>query len=109
MHGAEAELEVVRLTPAVVNDPQVTERIRKAAEGILGAGAVSSEQRTMGSEDAAFFMEHIPGCYFFLGGSNPEKGLGAPHHNPHFNFDEEVLVLGVAILAHAAAGYTQHT
>lgn len=103
--GASAELQINPLTPALVNDSQVAEVVRRAAERVVGAQAVSSGTRTMGSEDAAFFMQEVPGCYFFLGAANPAKGLGAPHHNPRFDFDEEALVLGVAVLAEAAASY----
>ncbi|HID88671.1 MAG TPA: amidohydrolase [Anaerolineae bacterium] len=103
--GAEAELEIQSLTPAVINDSAVAEMVRKAAETVLGPERVTSGERTMGSEDAAFFMKEIPGCYFFLGSANADKGLDAPHHNPRFDFDEEALVLGVAILAQAVAFY----
>ncbi len=103
--GAEAELEIRSLTPAVINDAAVAEMVRKAAEVVLGPERVTSGERTMGSEDAAFFMQKVPGCYFFLGSANAEKGLDAPHHNPRFDFDEEALVLGVAILAQTVALY----
>jgi amidohydrolase len=59
----------------------------------------------MGSEDAAVFMQAVPGCYFFLGSANPERGLSAPHHNPRFDFDEDALPLGVAVLLQALAHY----
>ncbi len=103
--GAAAELEIVSLTPAVINDAEVAEVVRAAAEAVVGPENVSSGERTMGSEDAAFFMQEVPGCYFFLGSANAERGLNAPHHNPHFDFDEDALVLGVAVLMHALAHY----
>lgn len=103
--GAKAELTIESLTPAVINDAKVAEVVRRAAEDVLGADRVTSGERTMGSEDAAFFMQEVPGCYFFLGAANAEKGLDAPHHNPRFDFDEEALVLGLAILAQVAARY----
>jgi amidohydrolase len=103
--GARAELEVQSITPAVINDAETAEVVRRAAEAVVGADQVSIGVKTMGSEDAAFFMEHVPSCYFFLGAANPEEGLVAPHHNPQFDIDEDVMVLGVAILAHAAASY----
>jgi len=103
--GVEIELEIVPLTPAVVCDADVTEVVRAAAEAVIGAENVSSGERTMGSEDAAFFMQEVPGCYFFLGSANAERGLDAPHHNPRFDFDEDALPLGVAILMHALAHY----
>ncbi|MEA3340634.1 MAG: M20 family metallopeptidase, partial [Chloroflexota bacterium] len=92
--GAEAELEIIPLTPALVNDAAVVEVVRAAAEAVIGPENVSSGERTMGSEDAAFFLQEIPGCYFFTGSANAERGLDAPHHNPRFDFDEDALPLG---------------
>ncbi len=103
--GATAELEIVPLTPAVINDAGVTEVVRAAAEAVVGPENVSSGEKTMGSEDASVFMQKVPGCYFFLGSANAERGLNAPHHNPRFDFAEDALPLGVAILMHALAHY----
>jgi amidohydrolase len=103
--GTQAELKITPLTPAVVNDAGVTRVVRAAAEAVAGAENVTTDERTMGSEDAAFFMREVPGCYFFLGSANPECGLDAPHHNPRFDFDEDVLPIGVAILMRALEHY----
>jgi amidohydrolase len=103
--GAEAELKIIPLTPAVVNDVKVAKVVHTAAETVVGSENVTTDERTMGSEDAAFFMREVPGCYFFLGSANPERGLNAPHHNPRFDFDEDVLPIGVAVLMHALAHY----
>jgi amidohydrolase len=103
--GTSAELAIKRLTPAVINDAQVVKVVRQAAEAILDAAHVTSGERTMGSEDAAFFLEQVPGCYFFLGAANADRGLSYPHHNSHFDFDEQALVLGVAVLVKAAELY----
>ena len=103
--GATAELEIIPLTPAVVNDAEVTEVVRAAAEAVVGPEIILSGERTMGSEDASLFMQDIPGCYFFVGSANAERGLDAPHHNPRFDFDEDVLPLGVAVLMQAVAHY----
>ncbi len=103
--GAQAELEITPLTPAVINDYAVTSVVRRAAEAILGPEPVTSGERTMGSEDAAFFMRQVPGCYFFVGAANPARGLGAPHHNPRFDFDEEAMEIGLSILAQAVGFY----
>ncbi|MGD2143355.1 MAG: amidohydrolase [Anaerolineae bacterium] len=100
-HQANAELEIRRLTPAVVNDPDVAAVVRQAAEAVVGPENVKSGERTMGSEDAAFFTRDVPGCYFFLGSANSGRGLDAPHHNPHFDFDEDVLPIGVAVMTEA--------
>ncbi len=103
--GATADLELIPLTPAVVNDPTVTEAVHRAAKIVVGAENVTSGERTMGSEDAAVFMQDTPGCYFFLGAANPQAGIQAPHHNPRFNIAEEVLPIGVAVFMETLAGY----
>ena len=100
-HESTADLQVDHLTPAVVNDPTVAEVVRKAAEAVVGPEAVASDRCTMGSEDAAYFMQEVPGCFFFLGSANPGLGLDAAHHNPRFDFDEDVLPIGVAVMAEA--------
>jgi amidohydrolase len=103
--GAQAELRVIPLTPAVINDIEPARVVRASAEAVVGPDSVSSGERTMVSEDAAFFLQEVPGCYFFLGAANPQRGLDASHHNPSFDFDEDVLELGVAVLAHTCAHY----
>lgn len=100
-HESTADLQVDHLTPALVNDPTVAEVVREAAEVVVGPAAVASDRRTMGSEDAAYFTQAVPGCYFFLGSANPGRGLDAAHHNPRFDFDEDVLPIGVAVMAEA--------
>jgi amidohydrolase len=105
--GASADLQITRLTPAVVNDPEVVEAVHQAAKRVVGAHNVASGERTMGSEDAAYFIQEIPGCYFFIGSANSERGLDAPHHNPHFDFDEEALPIGVAVMTQAIEHYLE--
>ncbi len=103
--GATAELGIIPLTPAVINDAAVAQVVHAAAQSVIGPEHVSSGERTMGSEDAAYFMREIPGCYFFIGSANAECGLNAPHHNPGFDFDENVLPLAVATFMQALAHY----
>ena len=103
--GTEAELEMLSLTPAVINASEVVEVVRAAAEAVVGPENVLSGERTMGSEDAAYFMQDVPGCYFFIGAANAERGINAPHHNPRFDIDEDALPLGVAVLVRALTHY----
>ncbi len=98
--GCEAAIQLEALTPAVDNDAEVTRLVQEVVTDLWGADALDTEERTMGSEDAAFFMEEIPGCYLFIG-SGPEGGVGAPHHNPHFDIEEQALVNGVAVVVEA--------
>jgi len=63
---------------------------------ILGEDQLSDMQ-TMGSEDAAFFNQEIPGCYIFVA-SGPEDYQDRPHHNPKFDIDERAMVNGIAVI-----------
>jgi metal-dependent amidase/aminoacylase/carboxypeptidase family protein len=64
-----------------------------------------TDYKTMGSEDMAFIMREIPGCFFFIGSANPEQGLDAAHHHPRFDFDERALSQGAAVMAAVASEY----
>jgi amidohydrolase len=100
----QATMEAAAIVPAVVNAPGPTAKVRAAASRIVGPKNVV-QGRTMGAEDMGYILEEIPGCYFFIGSRNEEKGLTYPHHHPRFDIDERALVLGVAIMAEAAASY----
>jgi metal-dependent amidase/aminoacylase/carboxypeptidase family protein len=61
--------------------------------------------QTMGGEDMSFFLQEVPGCYFFLGSANAAKGLDYPHHHPRFDFDETALAMGVEIFVRCIEKY----
>ena len=70
-------------------------------EETLPGSTIESDFRTMGSEDMAYMMEKVPGCYFFVGSANPAKGLDAAHHHPRFDIDEDALPRAAALMAMA--------
>lgn len=103
--GCQAEVEIQTLTPAVINHPEVTARVQAQVAKLFPDHTLSTSYRTMGSEDMAFLMEDIPGCFFFVGSANPELGLDAKHHHPKFDIDERVLPRAVALIVAAAVDY----
>jgi amidohydrolase len=102
-YGCQAEIEVQSITPPVTNDPALTALVQQAAAECLDQSSVDNSFKTMGSEDMAFMMQDIPGCYFFVGSANQEKGLNAAHHHPRFDIDEESLPRAAALMAAAVA------
>ena len=60
---------------------------------------VGESERTMGGDDMSLWLERAPGCYFFVGGRNPELGADRPHHHPRFDLDERALGVAVETLA----------
>ncbi len=104
-YGCQAQVEISFLTPAVINDPQITARIQALVGQVLPEATLDTAERTMGSEDMAYILQEVPGCYMFIGSANAERQLNAPHHHPHFDFDERVLPRAAALIAAAAADY----
>ena len=101
--GCQVEIEVKRVTPAVINDDAISEKVQKTAHQLLSDSTIdTAPYMTMGAEDMAFMQEKVPGCYFFIGSNNKEKHLDYGHHHPKFDFDEEALVRGTALMAAAA-------
>ena len=103
--GGSAALEVKVISPATVNDERVAQVVRDSGIDVLGAEHVTADQLTMTAEDMSEFLSRVPGCFFFMGSANAEQGLNAPHHNPRFDIDEDVMPLGVTVLAEAAQRY----
>ncbi|MBW4443319.1 MAG: amidohydrolase [Plectolyngbya sp. WJT66-NPBG17] len=97
-HGATYELNYQSLYPPVINDGAIADLVRSVAETVVESpiGVVPNCQ-TMGGEDMSFFLQAVPGCYFFLGSANSQIGLDFPHHHPRFDFDETALGMGVEI------------
>ena len=102
--GCQVELTVKRLTPALVNADDVAGRVQQTARRVLpDAHHEDSPYLTMGAEDMAFMQEKAPGCYFFVGSADRARGLDYGHHHPKFDFDEDALISGAALMAAAAA------
>jgi amidohydrolase len=100
--GCHAEVEVKSLTPAVINEPGISGRVANVAAELFPGSQVDRNFQTMGSEDMAFMMQQVPGCYFFVGSANDAKGLNASHHHPKFDIDEDALPQAVALMTAAA-------
>ena len=99
-----ATMETVAIVQAVVNAPEPTAVVYDAAAKVMGVENIV-DKRTMASEDMGFFLDEVPGCYFFIGASNDEAGINFPHHHPRFTFDERAMIDGVAVMGEAAASY----
>ncbi|MFN2275725.1 MAG: M20 family metallopeptidase [Anaerolineales bacterium] len=97
--GCRGELDVQAVAVPVVNDPEVTGRIQSFIDQQLPSCQCRTDFLLMVSEDMAYFLARVPGCYLFVGSGNEERGLTAAHHNPSFDFDERALVNGTGWLA----------
>jgi amidohydrolase len=104
--GCTTDVKIKRVTPAMINADEVARRVQEVARVILPeADLDTSGHLTMGAEDMAFMLEQVPGCYFFVGSANKEKGLDYGHHHPKFDFDEAALPRAAALMAGAVADF----
>jgi amidohydrolase len=100
-----AEVSFTLGPPPVINDRKMTDKLREAAVDILGEDAVAEvPEPTMGSEDMAFFLEKVPGTFFFHP-SSFDDGTDHPHHHPKFDVNEDVLWIGTAVFADFALSW----
>ncbi|MEX2534947.1 MAG: M20 family metallopeptidase [Trueperaceae bacterium] len=109
--GATAEVAYRRGYPAVRNHVAETETIERLAREMLGDEQVTEVEPVMGGEDFAYYLEKVPGTFFFVGGSNEEQGMNFPHHHPRFNVDERSMLVGgkifiAAVLEFLGSGET---
>ena len=103
MQGVKVVLQLMGGAAGCDNDPALVERIRQVAERqrlfteILPAGNIG------GSEDCTYFMERVQKnggqAAFVMVGTE----LAAGHHDSFFDFNEDALVPGIALLAGVAA------
>lgn len=104
--GCQADISLQLLTPATINQPLAAEGVSNVARQLFPKETVDTGNYvTMGSEDFAFILEKVPGCFFFIGSANHEKGLDAGHHHPKFDIDETALPRGVALMSAAIMDY----
>ncbi|TCI76997.1 amidohydrolase [Exiguobacterium sp. SH0S1] len=96
------ELEYIRGYPPVINHYAETEHVRQSAARVVGEAGVIEMSPLMVGEDFAYYMQHVPGSFFFAGAGNPEVGAVFPHHHPRFDVDERAMLNTARVLMRAA-------
>lgn len=97
--GAKADLEIRKGYPFLYNDPELTRKMRKAAEAYMGQENVVDLDIWMAAEDFSYYTQAMPGCFYRLGTRNEEKGIVSGVHTPTFDIDESSLETGCGLLA----------
>jgi len=96
--GATAKFYMRQAIPVLRNDAQAMQTVRSGLTRYLpDTPIIEIENPSMGGEDFAEFLEHIPGALLRLGtGGSPATRY--PLHHPCFDVDESALPTGVAAL-----------
>ena len=91
--GAGIELRYETGYPPTINSPAEAAFAAGIAAKVVGETNVDREfVPLMGSEDFAFMLQEKPGAYVFIG-NGPGEG-GCALHNPHYDFNDDVLPIG---------------
>jgi len=97
--GGKCEVTISAGYPYLENNPELTRRIRHAAEAYVGKENVVDIDLTLGSEDFAYYSHVVPASFYRLGTRNESKGITSYVHTPTFDIDEDALKIGPGLMA----------
>ncbi len=98
--GATMSMRYERRYPAVVNTSLETDIAAEVAAEVVGATNVEvGAPPLMGSEDFAYMLQEKPGCYIWLGNGADGQPGGCSVHNPHYDFNDDISVIGASYWA----------
>src|SRR6185312_10318901 len=97
--GCSASVEYKRIYPATVNDSACAQHALDAADALFGQ-ALRVQSPAATAEDFAFMLQQVPGAYIWVGSRKGDKSPSL--HHPAFDFNDEALPAGAALLASLA-------
>lgn len=93
-HGADFDIEYLRLFPPTINSEAETQYAVQAALATVGSENTDAHCKALTiSEDFASMLKEKPGCYVFIGNGEDSEG-GCMLHNPHYDFNDNILGTG---------------
>lgn len=98
------QLSYIQQVSVLVNDPRSVYYVEQTADVLLGREQRTTAEPTLAGEDFSVYLEHVPGCFFWLGSGSAagcEQAYGL--HHPRFTIEEDCIPLGSALLASVAA------
>jgi amidohydrolase len=102
--GATYKLDYKDGYPPVVNHPEMVDFMLDVTRKTLGKEAIRKQDPVMGGEDFAYFLQKVPGVFYFFGMGD---GMEFPHHHPEFDMDEKALPGATHLLTSLALTFLQ--
>ncbi len=94
-YGATASIDYQKRYPSTINTEIEAENAVLAAMDVVGSASIIHDNPpSMGSEDFSFLLNESKGCYVSIG-----NGETASLHNPHYDFNDEILTIGASYWA----------
>ena len=101
--GAKITWSVPYTSPGVFNDAELTDILTLSSISAIGGdNTIILEESSMGGEDFAYYLEHIPGSYYRIGCYD---GCANDVHTPNFDVDESCISTAVLFLGQAVVDY----
>ncbi|GAA0383296.1 M20 family metallopeptidase [Paenibacillus motobuensis] len=99
-YKCQAKLKYIEQTPVLVNDEECNRHVEQVIDRAIGAERRIEAPPTLAGEDFSVYLQHVPGCFFWLG-SGPSVNAGSAYglHHPKYELNEECIPLGAALLA----------
>ena len=100
-HSVQINLEYRRGYPPTVNTTAEAAICHGLIAKLVGEENARTDLKpSMGAEDFAYMLQEKPGCYVWIGNGLGEGGCML--HNPHYDFNDEILTLGASYWARLA-------
>lgn len=105
--GVKCDLSYISDYPPLYNDPKMTEMVKEALENANDPDIqhVVEFPLMSASDDFAYYLQKIPGSYFYVGCT--PKGVEKPYfnHNPKFDIDEDALLVAAKAVGQVVCSY----
>ena len=102
------EYEVLSACPSVITEDAVTQSVEQSIRSVVPQFHILGGAHGMGSEDFAEIAQRVPAAYYMMGAGPQDETKRLGQHNPKIEFNEEVLPIGAAIYAQAAADWLEN-
>ena len=90
----------------LVNAPKETEFATRVATQLFGKDKVQAQGAPLtASEDFAFMLEKVPGCYFFVGNGGPGTPGACMVHNPSYDFNDDLIAPAATFWSELVSAY----
>jgi amidohydrolase len=104
-YGGKAEIEYYGGYPLLENEPESVNFVAEVAAGFMAEGEIEKQYpASMGAEDFSFYLQNVPGAFFWLGLQSTGE-LAPSLHHPRFDFNDEVIPRAIRLHCEIARKY----
>ncbi len=106
--GGKCDFNIVKGYPFLVNDDDLTNRIRQYTGDFLGNEKIEELEIWMAAEDFAFYSQQSQACFYRLGVRNEKEGITSSVHTSTFDVDEKALETAIGLMSWIAVQELRH-